>query len=384
MRFFHISDLHIGARLARFDLSEDQEHIFRQIAELAKEHQPQAIVVAGDIYDNSVPSGEAVELFDRFVTMLGEACPEAEIMMISGNHDSPSRINVFRGVLSRQKIHMIGMPPRFEGEHIEKVTLEDEFGSTVFWLLPFVRPSAVRLITGGTDEKLSYDEALTRLLDREDIDTSVRNVFVSHQAYIPKGREPGDVERTSAEITTVGNIDYIRSDILEPFDYCALGHFHKPTKVRGGTCRYSGSPLAYSADEEGQVKHVVMVELGEKGDVKTTELPLHPLRKIRTEKGLLEEVLSRPSDDFVKIVITDEGDLDVADMQDRLFEAFPHLIDRNRAVRPAGERGVMTDDPNDYTEFEHCCRFLGEVSDEEKELLADLINTVKLGKGDKV
>lgn len=379
MRFFHISDLHIGIRLGKYDLSEDQEYIFRQIADLAAEHQPQAIVIAGDIYDSSVPSGESVELFDRFVSMLEDACPQAVIMMISGNHDSPSRLNVFRGVLSKQRIHMIGMPPRMPEDHIERVTLTDEYGEAVFWLLPFVRPAAVRLIT-GTDERLGYEETLERLIAREDIDTSKRNVFVSHQAYIPSGKTADEVERTGAEVTTVGNIDYIGSHVLKPFDYCALGHFHRPVKVRGEACRYCGTPLAYSVDEEGQQKHIVMVDLGEKGEVRTTELPLIPLRRLRTETGLLEEVLSRPSDDFVRVVITDEGDLDVADMQDRLFDAFPHLLERGRARKAAGERGAMTDDPNEYTEYEHCLHFLGEATEEELALLADVINTVKTGR----
>ena len=237
MRFFHLSDLHIGIRLAKYDLREDQEYIFRQIADLAKEHQPDAIVIAGDIYDSSVPSGESTELFDSFTAMLCEACPRAEIMMISGNHDSPRRLNLFRGVLSKQRIHMIGMPPRLPGEYIARVPVEDSFGVTEFWLLPFIKPSTVRLITGA-DEKLSYEEALIRLLAREEPDASKRNVFVSHQAYIPRGKTADEVERTGSEITAVGNVDYIDSKVLEPFDYCALGHFHKPTKVRGDNCRY--------------------------------------------------------------------------------------------------------------------------------------------------
>ena len=149
MRFFHLSDLHIGLRLMNRDLREDQAHIFREIAEYARQYKPDAVLIAGDIYDKSIPSAEAVDLFDRFVRALTEAVPEAEIMMISGNHDSAPRVNVFRNVLQRQRIHMIGMPPVTPGDKIEKVTLNDTHGPVHFYLLPFVRPSMVREITGA-------------------------------------------------------------------------------------------------------------------------------------------------------------------------------------------------------------------------------------------
>ena len=172
MRFFHLSDLHIGLKLMNHDLSEDQRHVFKEIAEYAGERQPDAIVIAGDIYDKAVPSAEAVELFDEFVMMLTEAAPKAELMMISGNHDSGSRVNVFRGILSRHHIHMIGLPPRSDDERIEKVTLKDENGPVNFYLLPFVKPSMVRGIVAKEGEAgLSYEESLRRLFAREDINT---------------------------------------------------------------------------------------------------------------------------------------------------------------------------------------------------------------------
>jgi exonuclease SbcD len=171
MRFFHLSDLHIGLKLMGRDLREDQEYIFDEIAEYAGRYEPNAIVIAGDIYDKSIPSAEAVDLFDRFVQSLTAAAPSAELMMISGNHDSGPRVNVFRSVLRRQKIHMIGMPPVNAEESIEKVTLTDEFGPVHFYLLPFVRPSMVRMITGSDENgnALSYDAAVRRMIEREEM-----------------------------------------------------------------------------------------------------------------------------------------------------------------------------------------------------------------------
>lgn len=174
------------------------------------------IVVAGDIYDKAIPSAEAAEVFDRFVRQCTEAVPTAELMLISGNHDSAPRINVYRSILQRQKIHAIGLPPQKTEEHIEKVTLHDVYGPVHFYLLPFVKPSMVKMVV-GTDadgNNLSYDETVHRLIEREAIDPSVRNVLVSHQFYLPVGTDPDKVERMDSEVRTVGNIDEVKADIL--------------------------------------------------------------------------------------------------------------------------------------------------------------------------
>ena len=176
MKFFHLSDLHIGLKLFNRDLREDQEYILKQIIQLAAKEEPDAILIAGDIYDKAVPSAEAVEVFDHFIASLTAALPDAAIMMISGNHDSGQRINCFRSVLSRQNVHMIGLPPRTEEEHIQKVVLADVYGDVNFYLLPFVRPSMVRKIVGGDENgnNLSYNDTLHRLISRERIDETAR------------------------------------------------------------------------------------------------------------------------------------------------------------------------------------------------------------------
>ena len=292
MKFFHLSDLHIGLKLMNRDLSEDQEYIFRQITDLAALHRPDAVVIAGDIYDRAVPSAEAVELFDRFLTGLTQAVPGTAVMIISGNHDSGLRLNCFRSVLARQQVHMIGLPPQRPEEFIEKVVLEDDWGPVNFYLLPFVKPSMVKQIV-GTEENgnnLSYDETLRRLLRREAIDESQRNVLVSHQFYLPPHVQADQVERMESEIRTVGNIDEVSGEMLQIFDYAALGHIHKPMKVGDEFHRYCGTPLACSVSEAGQDKGIVMVEMEEKGNLKTSVLPLTPLRQVRLLRGTLSEV----------------------------------------------------------------------------------------------
>ncbi|MDY3016847.1 MAG: exonuclease SbcCD subunit D [Blautia sp.] len=380
MRFFHLSDLHIGLKLINRDLREDQEYIFDQITDYVKKEAPQALVIAGDIYDKAVPSAEAVEVFDHLIEELTKAAPEMTIMIISGNHDSGPRINCFRNVLSRQNVHMIGIPPKTEEEFIEKVILQDAYGNVNFYLLPFVKPSMVKEIT-GTDENgnnLSYDETIHRLIEREKINQDQRNILVSHQFYLPVGKTAEDVERMDSEIRTVGNIDEISADILEKFDYAALGHIHKPMKVGKETFRYCGTPLACSVSEAEQQKGILMVDIFEKeNQPEVTVLPLNPLRQVRVIKGKLEEVLKQGCEDYVTVILTDKVDLDVIDMQDRLRLAFPKLLE----IRREGLRNAVTEmqmeEQKFLDPFELCCAFLQDTDEVEKELLMDVIHTVQ-------
>ena len=382
MKFFHLSDLHIGLKLMNRDLREEQMDILRQVTDLAREEQPDAVVIAGDIYDKAVPAAEAVEVFDSFITELKRAVPEAEMMLISGNHDSGLRLNCFREILDEQKVHMIGLPPRREEEYIEKVTLQDEFGPVYFYLLPFVKPSMVKQIV-GVDENgnnLSYDATLHKLIAREEVNTTERNVLVSHQFYLPVGENAESVERMDSEIRTVGNIDAVASDVLEAFDYAALGHIHKPMKVGSELYRYCGTPLACSVSEAGQQKGVIMVEIGEKDSktsVKITVLPLKPLREVRIIKGSLEEVLAQACEDFVTVILTDRVDLDIMDMQDRIRMAFPYLLEIRREVLRKADYSEQLMAEKEQDPFELCCPFLKDLDDEEKTILRDVIHTVQ-------
>lgn len=378
MKLFHLSDLHIGLKLFNRDLYEDQIYIFRQICDLARQEQPDAIVIAGDIYDKAVPSAEAVEIFNQFTADLVEAAPNAEIMMISGNHDSAPRINLFRQILGRQKVHMIGMPPQTPQDHIEKITLTDEFGPVNFYLLPFVKPSMVKAIV-GTDENgsnLSYNETLHRLMQREEIDENERNVLISHQFYLPAGTDSESVERMDSEIRTVGNIDEVQADVLTCFDYAALGHIHKPMKVGSDRYRYCGTPLACSVSEAGQRKGVIEVTLCEKGRVETTVLPLTPLRQVRVITGTLEEVLNQGCADYVTVILTDKEDLDVFDMHDRIRSAFPNLLEIRRDTLRKADYSMGNLQEEDLDAFSLCSSFLKDLDEEEQELLRDVINTI--------
>lgn len=379
MKIFHLSDLHIGLKLMNRDLREDQEYILDEITELARRERPDAVVIAGDLYDKAVPSAEAVEVFDRFLVGLTEAVPDAVIMMISGNHDSAPRVNCFRKVLFGQNIYMVGQPPRTESEYIEKVTLNDAYGEVNFYLLPFVKPSMVKQVV-GVDENgnnLSYNETLHRLIGREKINSDKRNVLVSHQFYLPSGKNAEDVERMDSEMRTVGNIDEVSADVLGNFDYAALGHIHKPMKVGSELYRYCGTPLACSVSEAQQQKGIIMVEMGVKGEVKTTILPLEPLRQVKVVKGTLEEALKESCKDYVTVILTDKVDLDVIDMQERIRLAFPNLLEIRRENQRKTDytRTLQTEELLDP--YELCCSFLKDLDEEEKMILQDVLHTVQ-------
>lgn len=379
MRFFHLSDLHIGLKLMNRDLGEDQAYILHQVVDHAGREQPDAVVIAGDIYDKAVPSAEAVEIFDGFLSDLVTAVPSAAIMMISGNHDSAPRVDCYRHILAGRGVYMIGQPPREPQDRIQRVVLEDAYGKVNFYLLPFVKPSMVRQVTGKDDQgnNLSYREAVGSLLERERIDEKQRNVLVSHQFYLPMGVRAEDVERMDSEIRTLGNIDEISSEVLKPFDYAALGHIHKPMKVGSENYRYCGTPLACSVSEAGQEKGVILVEMGEKGRVETSVLPLCPLRQVQVLRGGLEEVLQQTCTDYVTVVLTDPGDLNILDMQDRLRNAFPNLLEIRRENLRKADYSRRVSREKLLDPFALCCAFLQETGEEEKSLLRDVIHHIE-------
>ncbi len=379
MKFFHLSDLHIGLRLMNRDLSEDQRYIFDQIIRYALEEKPDAILIAGDIYDKSVPSAEAVDLFDYFISKLRRTLPDTEIMMISGNHDSVSRINIYRSILSDQRIHMIGMPPEKEEDLIEQVTLYDDHGPVHFYLLPLVKPSMVKQILGVDEEgrNLSYDETIHRLIAREDIRQEERNVLVSHQFYLPVGWKTDQVERMDSEIRTVGNIDEVKADVLDSFDYAALGHIHKPMAVGSEFYRYCGTPLACSVSEASQEKGIILTEMEEKGKISTRVLPLHPMRQVKKIKGILKEVLDQSCADYVSVTLTDKADLDAIDMTERLRQAFPNLLEirRESYFQANYNKEILSEKESDP--YELCLAFLGKIDEDDQRILGNLINQVK-------
>ena len=332
MKFFHLSDLHIGKQLHHYNLREDQEHILSEIISYAETLRPDALVIAGDVYDRTVPSGEAVGIFDDFLTRMSKIRPEIPLLIIAGNHDSAQRLDYASRLLGSHRIHIAGRAPETEDEHLKKITLADEYGNVNFYLMPFLKPGYVRGLNGGSLPE-NYTEAVRIVLEREKIDTRERNVIVSHQFYTGKDDATGEMlrpETCDSEQVSVGGIDNVDISALKDFDYAALGHLHGAQRAGRETARYCGTLLKYSVSEAEQDKTLHLVELGAKGaPVKVEKLPLHPLRDVRRVRGELDDILKeadpRHRDDYVSVVLTDETD--PYKPKEQLQKVYGHILE---------------------------------------------------------
>ena len=361
MKLFHLSDLHIGKLLCGYSLRENQERVLSRIVAYAQEEHPDAILICGDIYDKSAPSGEAYVMFDRFLEALSEIRPRIPVLIIAGNHDSPERLSYASAFLEKHSIYLSVFPPVREDEYLKKITLEDEYGPVDFYLLPFLKPGYLRpLLPEGS--AFSYEEAVRFLLSREKIDSGRRNVILSHQFYMAGQSEPETCDSEVA-VAMAGGLDRIDISVLDAFDYAALGHLHGSQKVGRLSARYCGTPYKYSVSEEHHHKAVTVVELGKKGEEPQLRfLPLSGLQDVRRLRGTLEEVLEaaesaapspsagQPSvsgvcHDFVSVTITDEQE--PYRIRERLEERYDHLlelrVDNARTRARMAESGTEND-----------------------------------------
>lgn len=334
MKFLHLADLHLGKRVNGFSMLEDQAHILRQILAILDDEQPDGVLIAGDVYDKSVPSVEAVGLLDGFLTEL--RARGVPVLLISGNHDSSERLAFGGRVMDSCGIHI---SPVYDGA-LAPVTLHDTFGPVHVWLLPFVKPAHVRRWFPDADIE-SYTDAVAEAVAHMDIDTAARNVLVTHQ-FVTGGT------RSGSEELSVGGTDNVDSGVFAPFDYVALGHLHGAQHIGRETIRYAGSPLKYSFSEARQHKSVTVVTLGEKGDVQVRTAALTPLRELREIRGSYDELTARSfyehttyRSDYLHLILTDEQD--VFDAMSRLRTIYPYLMTLdydNARTRAAGGMSV--------------------------------------------
>ena len=302
MKFLHLSDLHIGKRVNEYSMLEDQEYILNQILNIIDKQKPDGIIIAGDIYDKSVPSAEAVALFDDFLVSLSER--KLYVFVISGNHDSPERIAFGGRLMESSRIYM---SPVYDGE-INPVTLEDEYGKINIWMLPFVKPVHIRRFNEDI-EITSYADALRVAIDNLNINKNERNIMITHQFVT-------GAERTESEEISVGGSDNVDVSVFEIFDYTALGHIHRPQNCKSEKVRYSGTPLKYSFSEAKDNKSVTIAELKEKGNLFVDIIPLKPLRDMVEIKGKYADIMlhdfyknTNLQEDYVHITLTDEDDI---------------------------------------------------------------------------
>lgn len=316
MRLIHLSDLHIGKRVNEVSMLEGQEYVLRQILQIIDTEKADAVLIAGDVYDKSIPPAEAVTLFDDFLCRLAKR--DLPVFIISGNHDSPERLAFGNRLLEHSGIHI---SPVYNGT-IEPVTLADEHGAVHFWLLPFVKPTHVRRFYPDAGIE-SYTDAIRTAIQHMAQDKSARNVLLTHQFVT------GAATCESEELA-VGGTDNVDAEVFEGFDYVALGHLHGPQNIGSNRIRYCGTPLKYSFSECGHYKSVTVVELGAKGDLTLRLCPLVPRHDMRQIRGTFAELTDKANyggtatEDYLQIVLTDEED--VPEAMGRLRVIYPNLI----------------------------------------------------------
>lgn len=303
MKLLHLGDLHIGKSVNDYSMIDDQKYILDEILEITEEQKIDGILIAGDVYDKSVPSEEAVRVFDYFLCQLADR--EVKTFIISGNHDSQERLHFGSTLLASREIYISA---KYEG-NLYKQTVQDEYGSVNIFLLPFVKVSQVKHFF-PEKEIASYDEAVRTVLEDADINEGERNILVSHQFVAGRNQEPEFAGSENVAVQNVGGVEKVGVDCFHAFDYVALGHIHSPQRVGRDRVRYAGSPLKYSLSEIHNEKSVPMITMGKKGEVTVELLALKPLRDMRHLKGKLEQLLDKRNitapDDYIYVTLTEE------------------------------------------------------------------------------
>ena len=316
MKLIHLSDLHIGKRVNEISMIDDQKYILEQILTIVEEEDPAAVLIAGDVYDKTVPSAEAVSLFDEFLFRLAQN--RRQVLIISGNHDSPERLAFGGRLMEHQGIHI---SPVYSGK-VEPITLTDGYGPVRFWLLPFLKPAHVKRFYPEAEIE-SYTDSVRVAVENMPLDPAERNVLLAHQFVT-------GASTCESEEISVGGSDNVDASVFDDFDYVALGHLHGPQNVGSNRIRYCGTPLKYSFSEETHHKSVTVVELGRKGERNLTLRPLAPRRDLRQLRGTFAQLTDSSFyrdtqvEDYLHILLTDEED--VPEALGRLRLIYPNIM----------------------------------------------------------
>lgn len=349
MKLLHLSDLHLGKRVNEFSMLEDQKYILNQILQIVINEQVNTVLIAGDVYDKSVPSAQAVTLFDDFLTRL-EAL-ECTVLLIAGNHDSPERLAFGAHLLQKSRVYL---SPVFDGR-LTCCTLNDEYGELDVWLMPFLKPSVVRPFY-PEDTMESYQDAAAVVLRSNPPHQGRRSILVAHQFVT--GAKTGGSEELS-----VGGAENIDAALFAAYDYVALGHIHSPQQVGRETVRYCGSPLKYSLSEARGTKSVTLITFNQPGEIDIKLCPLTPLHDLRTIRGTYDEVTARTfyegtaTDDYLHITLTDETE--VLDAVGKLRSIYPNVmrVDYDNTRTRAGASMPEATVQDEATPMELFCRF---------------------------
>lgn len=374
MKIIHLADLHIGKRVNEFSMIDDQKYILNQILKIIDKEKPDAVIIAGDVYDKQVPSIEAVELLDSFISDISKR--KTTTFIISGNHDSAERLAFGSSLMAMGKIYI---SPVYNGK-ISKYTLKNDFGSANFYLLPFVKPNHVKRFF--PDEKIeSYTDAIRVVVDNLKLDTSEINILIAHQFVT-------GASRTESEEISVGGLDNVDASVFEDFDYVALGHIHRPQKIGTERIRYCGTPLKYSFSEVNDTKSVSIIEINSKENFNLRTIPLIPKRDMRKIRGTYEELTTKNSyentntDDYIHVTLTDE--FNVADAIQKLRVIYKNIMKleydnmRTRESRKINLDDMVIENKNPLEIFSEFYKLQNnkEMNDEQKEIIKKIMEEV--------
>jgi len=375
MKLIHLSDLHLGKRVNEFSMLEDQKYILKKIINVIDEQKPDVVIIAGDVYDKSVPSAEAVELFDDFLVRLSKR--GLKVFVISGNHDSAERIAFGGRLMDKSGIYM---SPVYNGT-VEPIVLTDSFGELNVYMLPFVKPSNVRRFY-PEKEIASYTDAIKIAVDAMNVDTSKRNILITHQFVT-------GATRTDSEEISVGGTDNVDALVFADFDYVALGHLHRSQSCGGNEfIRYSGTPLKYSFSEVNDNKSVTVVDINSKGKIFLELIPLLPKRDMVEIKGTYEELTLKSfwentnyREDYMRIILTDEEDIpDVLTKLRVIYKNIMKLDYDNKRTRTAyeisGAENVKENTPFEHFSILYELQNGQPLSEEQAAFVADIIEQI--------
>lgn len=316
MKIMHLSDLHIGKRVNEYSMLQDQIYILKDILRIIDNEKVETVIIAGDVYDRSLPPNEALELFDEFLYQLSSR--NVNVFVISGNHDSPERISYGGRMMTENKIFL---SPVYDG-NVKPITLNDDYGEVNFYLLPFVRPTDIRRYF--PDENIeNYTDAVKVAIDNMNVDFSERNILVTHQFVT-------GAELSESEDIIVGGTDNVSGEVFDGFDYVALGHIHREQTVGKDNIRYCGTPLKYSFSEAKNIKSVTILDFNDKGNIEYSKIPLTPFRDMREIRGTYYELTLKSSyestntEDYLHITLTDEED--IPDAIGKLRSIYPNIM----------------------------------------------------------
>lgn len=316
MKIMHLSDLHIGKKVNEYSMLQDQVYILKEILQIIDNEKVETVIIAGDVYDRSLPPNEALELFDEFLYQLSSR--NVNVFVISGNHDSPERISYGGRMMTENKIFL---SPVYDG-NVKPITLNDDYGEVNFYLLPFVRPADIRRYF--PDENIeNYTDAVKVAIDNMNVDFSERNILVTHQFVT-------GAELSESEDIIVGGTDNVSGEVFDGFDYVALGHIHREQTVGKDNIRYCGTPLKYSFSEAKHIKSVTILDFNDKGNIEYSKIPLTPFRDMREIRGTYYELTLKSSyestntEDYLHITLTDEED--IPDAIGKLRSIYPNIM----------------------------------------------------------